>query len=241
MRELTADIAGVIGKLDVGPVTVVGHDWGGAVAWRLALDYPDQVSSVISLGTLLLPRSDNEPIATRRAMMGDDNYVVFVQTPEATRILEADVAETIDFMFREGHMTTEAYATAPATIKNFELIKEMQTGAWKSDFETALSAQERASQIAAFTRTGFDPGLNWYRNATRNWKDAANLTTVVQQPSLLISGKDDYFSPARFAAMMDPVVPKLDKVVVEGGHWFPLENPQQTNEQIVAWLTKTAK
>lgn len=37
--------------------------------------------------------------------------------------------------------------------------------------EAALTVQERAEMIAAFTRTGHGSGINWYRNITCNWQE----------------------------------------------------------------------
>lgn len=49
MRELLGDVAAVISSLDVGPVTVLGHDWGASLAWAVATFRPDLVSSVVAL------------------------------------------------------------------------------------------------------------------------------------------------------------------------------------------------
>ena len=37
MPHLMADVEAVIKDLGVGSVTLVGHDWGGAIAWRMAM------------------------------------------------------------------------------------------------------------------------------------------------------------------------------------------------------------
>ncbi|KAJ3281864.1 hypothetical protein HK104_011228 [Borealophlyctis nickersoniae] len=41
------DIKCIIKELGYDRATVVGHDWGGGVAWALALDFPEVVSSLI--------------------------------------------------------------------------------------------------------------------------------------------------------------------------------------------------
>ncbi|GAC80893.1 Pimeloyl-ACP methyl ester carboxylesterase [Gordonia malaquae] len=47
--ELTADAVALVEQLDRGPVHLVGHDWGAAVAWSLAASRPDLVRSFTSV------------------------------------------------------------------------------------------------------------------------------------------------------------------------------------------------
>lgn len=51
MEELVADVLALVDAADVERVHVVGHDWGGAVAWNVAGRHPDRVASVTSLST----------------------------------------------------------------------------------------------------------------------------------------------------------------------------------------------
>ncbi|HUR48779.1 MAG TPA: alpha/beta hydrolase [Acidimicrobiales bacterium] len=48
---LTGDVAGLAAALGHDRFDVVGHDWGGAVAWGTAARFPDQVRSVTSVST----------------------------------------------------------------------------------------------------------------------------------------------------------------------------------------------
>ena len=49
--HLVADALGVVDAFDIDQFTVVGHDWGGFVAWRLATDHPDRVTSLVAVST----------------------------------------------------------------------------------------------------------------------------------------------------------------------------------------------
>ncbi len=49
MRLLVGDVAAVIKHLKAGRATVVGHDWGGVVAWQTALAVPQMVERLIIL------------------------------------------------------------------------------------------------------------------------------------------------------------------------------------------------
>src|SRR6516164_3914148 len=49
IEELAADVAGLIQHAGESRATVVGHDWGGLVAWHFAMQYPDRVDKLIAL------------------------------------------------------------------------------------------------------------------------------------------------------------------------------------------------
>jgi pimeloyl-ACP methyl ester carboxylesterase len=60
---LVDDILGVADVLDAERFHVMGHDWGGAVAWRLASTHPHRLRSLTSLAT-------PHPAALARSMFG---------------------------------------------------------------------------------------------------------------------------------------------------------------------------
>jgi pimeloyl-ACP methyl ester carboxylesterase len=49
MRLLVGDIAAVIKHLGKEKATIVGHDWGGAVAWQFALNVPQMTENLVIL------------------------------------------------------------------------------------------------------------------------------------------------------------------------------------------------
>lgn len=46
------DLAAVLDRLGVGPVTLVAHDWGGPVAFIMMLRHPDKVSGFFGVNTI---------------------------------------------------------------------------------------------------------------------------------------------------------------------------------------------
>ncbi|SDD94215.1 alpha/beta fold hydrolase [Auraticoccus monumenti] len=60
-RELVADVTALLDALGAERAHVVGHDWGGAVAWQLATTAPERVASLTVLST-------PHPAALTRAM-----------------------------------------------------------------------------------------------------------------------------------------------------------------------------
>ena len=51
LEALTGDVAGLAEALGHDRFDVIGHDWGGAVAWATAERYPERVRSVASVST----------------------------------------------------------------------------------------------------------------------------------------------------------------------------------------------
>jgi len=49
--ELVADVVALLDRAGVDRAHVVGHDWGGLVAWKLAAEHPDRVASLTVLST----------------------------------------------------------------------------------------------------------------------------------------------------------------------------------------------
>jgi pimeloyl-ACP methyl ester carboxylesterase len=51
LPELVADVAAIADRLGAARIHLVGHDWGGVVAWSLAGLHPDRVATLTSVST----------------------------------------------------------------------------------------------------------------------------------------------------------------------------------------------
>ncbi|MCZ4495447.1 MAG: Soluble epoxide hydrolase [Thermoleophilia bacterium] len=50
-RELAADTIAVLDALGIDDAVVAGHDWGGMIAWLLAVEHPERVRRLIAMNT----------------------------------------------------------------------------------------------------------------------------------------------------------------------------------------------
>jgi pimeloyl-ACP methyl ester carboxylesterase len=58
IARLSAELRVLLDMLHIAPAAVVGHDWGGLLAWALAARYPDAVERMVTIdGPFLLPRN----------------------------------------------------------------------------------------------------------------------------------------------------------------------------------------
>jgi pimeloyl-ACP methyl ester carboxylesterase len=77
--KLAADISGLIGKLGADSAMVVGHDWGGTVAWTLAMNHPELVDRLAILNAAH-PRRLQQGLRSPR-QLGRSWYFFFFQPP----------------------------------------------------------------------------------------------------------------------------------------------------------------
>ena len=94
MPQLVDDVVGLADALGAERFHLVGHDWGGAVAWHVAARHPGRLRTLTVLST-------PHPEALRRAYVGElggdqaqrSGYMAFFRQPDAQdRLLENDAA-----------------------------------------------------------------------------------------------------------------------------------------------------
>jgi pimeloyl-ACP methyl ester carboxylesterase len=88
MRLLVNDIAAVIAAEKVERAIVVGHDWGGSVAWNIAMRRPELVELLI-ICNLPHPAGLAREIATNPQQKKNSEYAFNFQKPEAHKALSA--------------------------------------------------------------------------------------------------------------------------------------------------------
>ncbi len=102
MLHLVGDIVGVLDAFGIDSAVVVGHDWGGPVAWHCALLRPDRFHAVAGLsvhfgGIAPVPTPRVTLTDAMRAAFGDGFlYILYFQEPGvAERELDADLRRTL--------------------------------------------------------------------------------------------------------------------------------------------------
>ena len=94
MPKLVADVAAVVAAESgeaAAPAraVVVGHDWGGAVAWNVAMTRPDLVRLLVILN-LPHPRGLFRELATNPEQQRNSQYAFNFQQPDAHKALTAE-------------------------------------------------------------------------------------------------------------------------------------------------------
>ena len=83
MRLLVGDIVAVIQHLGRQQATIVGHDWGGAVAWQFALNVPQMTENLIILN-LPHPNGMAGEMANNAEQQANSEYARNLQTKSSS-------------------------------------------------------------------------------------------------------------------------------------------------------------
>ena len=89
MDKLTGYVAAVIRHFQQDKAIIVGHDWGGAVAWTFAMQNPEMVDRLVILNLPHLHGLQRE-LATNPDQQKASAYARFFQKEEAAATLTAE-------------------------------------------------------------------------------------------------------------------------------------------------------
>ena len=88
--KLVGDLVAVVKHFGPGKAVIVGHDWGGMVAWTFAMTHPELTDRLIVLN-LPHPRGLMRELATNPQQQKNSQYARDFQKPDAAKHVTADV------------------------------------------------------------------------------------------------------------------------------------------------------
>jgi pimeloyl-ACP methyl ester carboxylesterase len=220
---LVQDIKDLIGALGESKAIVVGHDWGGAVAWNLAMMAPEYVKELVILNCphpLALIQS-YQSINLRQ--LQKSWYVFFFQQPEAPeRILSRD---------------------------NFQFLKMMLLGSAVN--KKAFSTEDLNMFVEAWSKPGaLTASINYYR---ANMNPAHIMMMPKEQqdmiprrfpkvkcPTFVIWGENDAALDRSLTLGMEKYVEGTYEInyIQNCGHWVQQEAPDEVNKYLLDFLKK---
>ncbi|WP_019834396.1 alpha/beta fold hydrolase [Sphingomonas sp. PR090111-T3T-6A] len=128
MSNLVADVAAVIAAEGRSTAILVGHDWGAAIAWQVAIQHPELVNRLVIL-SVPHPSGLARELANNKAQQASSQYARNFQEPGS-----------------ETHLTAEKLA---AWVKNPTERKGYIDAFERSDF-TAMMNYYRANYPKSF-------------------------------------------------------------------------------------------
>jgi pimeloyl-ACP methyl ester carboxylesterase len=241
--HLVGDVVGLLDALGAPDAIVVGHDWGGPVAWHTALFRPDRVRGVAGLSVPFRPRGTVAPTSVMPRTDDALFYQLYFQEPGVAETeLERDPRETIR------KMLVAVSGDAPPSKAGGPGVAMVPRGGAFLDFG-GLAADVRPSWVTdadldfyagEFARSGFRGPLNWYRNVDRNWELTAPWAGAkVMPPALYVAGDRDLV--VRFPGMdrllpaLKNFVPNLTRTILLPGcgHWTQQERAAEVNAALI--------
>jgi len=239
--NLVGDIVGLVNSLGVDSAVIVGHDWGGPVAWNSALLRPDIFRAIALLSVPYFPRGPVRPSVGMKALAGDNHfYQLYFQEPgKVEKELDADPRRSMAAM-----LYSASGDPPPAEQWKFTFPKTMkfiETGTVPKKLPPWLTEADLDFFSGEFKRAGFRGGINWYRNSDRNWEITAFLDGAkLRQPSVFAAGDQDVVGKMIPGAydVAGAFMPNLKKkVIIPGaGHWIQQERPKEINAILIEFL-----
>ncbi|WP_210486001.1 alpha/beta fold hydrolase [Rufibacter aurantiacus] len=169
--ELTRDIAELIPQLTDRKVVLVGHDWGGAVAWNLALHHQDLLEKLVILN-MPHPQVIHHHLTHNPKQMLRSWYAGFFQLPWVPETLNS----SFDFKLLESTLTRSAQPNT-FTEQDLEIYKEV----WRQP--GALEAM--INWYRAYKYNPIEPGHKIEVPTLMLWgKQDQFLGTELAQPSI---------------------------------------------------------
>ena len=208
--ELVKDIKGVIEGLGYESCILVGHDWGGMLAWSFAYAYPEMLQKLIVLN-LPHPAKFTEALGKNPQQMLRSWYVLLFQLPLLPEfLLEIDDNDLIATTFAE--TATNKTAFTPHDLRVYK---------------------EAAAKPGALTAM-----LNYYRHNfqfqsifnRREWG-------VLEVPTIMIWGENDTALGKELTYGTEEYVRDFTiHYIPDCGHWVQQEKPELVNQYMKEFL-----
>jgi epoxide hydrolase 4 len=211
ISTLVEDVACLIRAANARETLVLAHDWGGALAWRLAMEQPKLINRLVVLNMPHLGCFARE--LRRPGQLLKSWYVSFFQLPWLPEFLLGR---------RQGRVTAE-------------LIRRTSRG------PARISADDLEVYRANAARPGgLRAMLHWYRAAFRGGelrRFSGNDLPIIRIPTLFLWGDADVALGLRTTRGTEQYVSDLTFRVLPGvSHWIQEEAPEAVNAMLEAWL-----
>ncbi|TSB45438.1 alpha/beta fold hydrolase [Alkalicoccobacillus porphyridii] len=209
LDTLRDDVIGLIKLYNRKKAHIIGHDWGGAVAWHLASTRPEYVETLIAINIphpAIMPKA----MLTLPLQWLRSSYMAFFQLPEwPEKLLSADGFDGMAKGIKLSASTNQAF-----TQEDLDKYKE----AWaKPGAMTAM--------------------LNWYRAIRAGLPEGFAQPERIQVPTQIIWGVNDPFLSKKLAKKsIEHCENGKLTFVGEATHWVNHEQPMIVNQLIANHL-----
>jgi epoxide hydrolase 4 len=213
LDTLSSDVMGLIKSLGYTKAHIVGHDWGGAIAWHIAQKFP-QVLDKLAILNAPHPQQFLQEIGTNLDQFRRSWYLFAFQMPGIPEwLIQQNIKEFVLNVFRG---------------------QAIRKG--------AFSAEDNQIYQEALAKPGvLEAALNYYRNflAPQNWLNNLGTTQrLITSPTLVLWGEEDSMLSQKLTNGMAKLVsaPFQLKLIPQCGHWIQQEVPQTVNRELISFF-----
>lgn len=208
--RLMEDVAALIDASQAKTVTLIGHDWGAALAWTFAANAPRPLERLVIMN---VPHPGVMSEQLRRENWGQLRkswYMFFFQLP--------GIPEAV-MIANDARAVRQAFHGMAIDKSNFT--------------DDVLDRYARDAQ-----RPGAMTGMiNWYRAALRLGGKLRGPWPMIETPTLIVWGEEDAALGVELLDGTDQHVRNLTIRRLPGvSHWVQQEAPDQVNAILREWL-----
>ncbi|MFN8545656.1 MAG: alpha/beta hydrolase [Candidatus Binatia bacterium] len=237
LQELRADVLGLIHALGEREAVIVGHDWGGGLAWSFAIEHPEATRRLVVMNCPHLAKFQEhlraDPLQLLRSW-----YMFFFQIPW--------LPETLLGL---GHAWAVGNAIRRSAVRKGAITED--------DLGALRDAASRPGALRA--------AINYYRATFRSTDALAGLPAGVRRflfgdrpfpaarrhladwpkiaaPTLLIWGEQDIALRKALTYDMEPLFsgPFTLHYIPDCGHWVQQEAADEVNRVLLEFLADLA-
>lgn len=213
LDTLSADIRGLIERLGYKRAHLVGHDWGGTIAWHFAQKFPNLLDRLAILNAPH-PQQFMQELVSNLDQLRRSWYLLAFQVPALPEwLIRQNLRSIMRTLLQEQSIRKGAF-----TEKDTEI------------YQAALEKPGAISAVLKYYRQLLSPQA-WLEN----WGRSPALITA---PTLVLWGEEDVFFSQKLTEEMDRLVSaslKL-KLLQQCGHWVQQEVPQTVNRELLDFL-----
>lgn len=208
MSEFVKDVEGIIRGLGYDRCVLVGHDWGGIIAWNFAYAYPAMLERLIVMN-IPHPAKFAEGLRTPGQLLRS-SYAFFFQLPVLPELL----IQSLD------------YRAIESAFKGMATNKSTFT---QADIEAYKDAASRRGALTAM--------LNYYRNAFSNviltdWSVLQVPTLMIWGEEDTALGKELSYGTEKYVRDFQI------RYIPNCSHWVQQEQPALVNQYMREFLAE---
>jgi len=206
---LLRDIKGLIKGLGQTKAIIVGHDWGGALAWAFAINYPGMTERLIVMNA-------PHPAAMMREMR------TLKQLRKSWYVFAFQIPWLPEYMLGRNHANEIGRMLRGAAVQ-----------------KSAFPYEETAKYQDAISKPGaIKAALSYYRQLFWRLSFSFKSYEIrIDVPTLLIWGEQDIALGIELTTGLERWVNDIEiKRIPDSGHWVQQEQPDKVNQYMLEFL-----
>jgi len=233
LAELVADVRGLIEAFGERQAVIVGHDWGGAVAWTFAMEHPEMTRRLVVMNCPH-PAIFVQHLHGNWRQLARSWYMFFFQIPWLPEtLLGLRGARPVGYAIRRSSVRQDSL-----TAEDLGRLQEAasEPGALRSAinyYRAMFRGPEARAAWPGWLRRFLhgDHPLPGVRERLEDWPK-------ITAPTLLVWGENDVALGKELTLGMEPLVaaPLEIKYIPLCGHWVQQEQPGVVNGFLLDFL-----